>query len=180
MLGHRDLLGDRSVSSKITESPSQINRTESGPGRYGRSLTGRFFHFSYCFSHQLDMSTLRPLMNRSLTSVRASSGSPAADEEVGVLAGLEAAQPVVDPEDLGRIDGQGLDGLVPVESEGHGLGGVIGQVLAGARVVARREADRDPGLGQLDDVAVGRVVAVLRLRRSLVQAVDDDRDAGLP
>src|SRR5215212_3213835 len=53
---------------------------------------------------------------------------PPGDEQIGDLAGLEAADAIGDAQDLGGVDGQRLERLVAGEAPSHRLGSVIGKL----------------------------------------------------
>ena len=79
-----------------------------------------------------------------VTTVRTSSGSPLDDEQVRVLARLEAADAIGDTEHLGGVDGQRLERFVAVHAPRDRHRGVIrDEPDVGA--VAGRERDLDSG-----------------------------------
>ena len=99
-------------------------------------------------------------------------------EEVRILAGLEAADPVGHAEDLRGVDRQRLQGLLTIEAPRHRHRRVVGKVprIGG---IARGERDFHAGLGELSgELIVGRMEGVFPKRRGQ-DVADHDRNVAL-
>ena len=102
-------------------------------------------------------------------------GIAARHDDIGHLAFLDGAQFVVHAENLCRIDRDGLETLLPRESEAHRAADLVGK-CTGVRRPECGKGNLDPGRMELGRGGVGLVVGIVLVTRQRLRWSENDGD----